>query len=90
MQAVKDNIRAALPKIASQELLNNLFRYPYTKIEFIERGLAVSRITAACSLELLAEHGFLKKKKIGRTNLYINEPLFKLLRKIKLPRDQHN
>jgi Fic family protein len=87
IEATKDNIRSALPKIASQELLNNLFRYPYTKIEFIERDLAVSRITAARYLALLAEHGFLKKKKIGRTNFYINEPLFKLLSSIKLSRD---
>jgi len=34
-------------KFYSQELLNNLFKHPYTKIEFIERDLGVSRITAA-------------------------------------------
>ena len=34
-------------KFYSQDLLNNLFKHPYTKIEFIEKDLGVSRITAA-------------------------------------------
>jgi len=34
-------------KFYSQELLNNLFAHPYTKIEFLVRDLGVSRITAA-------------------------------------------
>lgn len=33
--------------LAIKDLLNNLFEHPYTKIEFIEKGLGVSRITAA-------------------------------------------
>ena len=30
-------------------------------------------------LETLCNAGFLRKSKLGRTNFYINEPLFKLL-----------
>ena len=33
-------------KFYSQDLLNNLFKHPYTKIEFIVNDLNVSRITA--------------------------------------------
>jgi len=65
-------------------LLNNLFRYPYTKIEFIEKDLGVSRITAAKHLDMLSKNGFVEKKKIGRTNFYINRPLFNLLTQISL------
>lgn len=84
MQATKHRLRDELPKIYSQELLNNLFRYPYTKIEFVEKDLGVSRITAAKHLDTLAKAGFVEKKKIGRTNFYINQPLFKLLTEISL------
>ena len=84
MQTTKHRLRDELPKIYSQELLNNLFRYPYTKIEFVERDLGVSRITAAKHLDTLNAKGLVEKKKIGRTNFYINRPLFELLTQIEL------
>jgi Fic family protein len=66
-------------KFYSQELLNNLFKHPYTKIEFLVNDLKVSRITAANYLNKLTDDGLLKKARIGTGNYYINEPLFKLL-----------
>ena len=66
-------------KFYSQDLLNNLFKHPYTKIEFIQRDLNVSRITAANYLNQLADDKLLTKKKLGTANYYINNPLFKLL-----------
>lgn len=66
-------------KFYSQDLLNNLFKYPYTKIEFIQRDLNVSRITAANYLNQLAGDNLLTKKKLGTGNYYINGPLFELL-----------
>ncbi len=79
MQTTKRDLRERLPKLYSQDLLNNLFRFPYTKIEFIERELGVSRPTASKYLELLTGAGVVRKQKIGRTNFYINEPLYALL-----------
>ncbi|MEO7412545.1 MAG: Fic family protein [Opitutaceae bacterium] len=79
MQTTKQRLRAELPKIYSQDLLNNLFRHPYTKIEFIERDLSVSRPTATKYLSDLSDAGFLRKTKLGRTNFYINDALFSLL-----------
>ncbi len=84
MQSTKQRLRGELPKLYSQELLNNLFRYPYTKIEFVENDLGISRITAAKYLDALDASGFVQKKKIGRTNFYINGPLFNLLTRITL------
>jgi len=66
-------------KFYSQDLLNNLFKHPYTKIEFIVNDLKVSRITAANYLNKLAEDGLLKKERIGTGNYYVNQPLFNLL-----------
>lgn len=79
MQVTKHRLRSEHPKLYSQDLLNNLFRHPYTKIEFIERDLSVSRQTATKYLAALTDGGFVRKLKLGRTNFYINEALFKLL-----------
>lgn len=84
MQKTKHDLRARLPKIYSQDLLNNLFRYPYTKIEFIERELGVSRPTASKYLEQLTSEGLVRKQKMGRTNFYINDPLYQLLSGVSL------
>ena len=78
MQEYKHQIRSKLPKIYSQDLLNNLFCHPYTKIEFVQRDLEVSRVTATRYLELLTEAGFVEKHKMGRNNYYVNRPLFEL------------
>lgn len=66
-------------KFYSQDLLNNLFKHPYTKIEFIENDLGVSRITASKYLNQLAKDKVLKKEKLGTGNYYINEKLIKIL-----------
>ena len=66
-------------KFYSQDLLNNLFKHPYTKIEFIENDLGVSRITASKYLNKLAKDGLLKKEKLGTGNYYINEKLISIL-----------
>ena len=79
MRDYKHRMRTELPKLYRQELLNNLFNHPYTKIEFVMDDLQVSRITATRYLEQLVEQGFVVKEKIGRSNYYINQPLVALL-----------
>ncbi len=80
MQDYKMRIRKDFPKIYSQDLLNNLFRHPYTKIEFLMKELRVSRPTATNYINALVDKGFLEKQKIGRSNFYINIALYKLLK----------
>ncbi|MGC1481796.1 MAG: Fic family protein [Chthoniobacterales bacterium] len=84
MLGTKHDLRERLPKIYSQDLLNNLFRHPYTKIGFVERELGVSRITATKYLNQLTKAGILRKEKLGKSNFYINEPLFALLSGVSL------
>lgn len=79
MQADKHTMRSALPKIYSQDLLNNIFRHPYTKIEFVMQELDVSRTTATRYLDELVNIDLLKRVKLGRDNYYINHRLFNLL-----------
>jgi len=68
-------------KFYSQDLINNLFFHPYTKIEFIMRDLNVSRITATKYLDALTEDGLLRKEKISRSNYYVNIALYNILTK---------
>lgn len=78
MQEVKIIIRKEY-SFYSQDLLNNLFRHPYTKIDLVAKDLSVSRLTATKYLNILTEDGILQKKKQGNSNYYINTALVKLL-----------
>lgn len=74
----KHRIRQQFPKIYSQDLLNNLFRHPYTKIAILQEDLSVSRLTATRYLDQLVAAGFLEKRRYGRVNYYLNTPLVNL------------
>lgn len=75
----KHKLRSELPKIYSQDLLNNLFRHPYTKIDFVMQELQIHRNTAVKYLEELVRIGLLTKHKLGKENFYLNSALFDLL-----------
>lgn len=75
----KERLRDELPKIYSQDLVNNLFRHPYTKIEFVMDELQVHRNTASRYLEELVGIGLLTKHRLGKENFYLNDALFQLL-----------
>ncbi len=76
----RDGIRESC-KFYSQDLINNLFYHPYTKIEFLTQALNITRPTATKYLDALCAEGYLQKEKIGRSNYYINKALFGILTK---------
>lgn len=78
MAEYKIRMRNDLTKLYSQDLLNNLFRHPYTRIEFVQHDLGISRPTASRYLEKLLSEGFVEKYQSGRDNYYINRPLVDL------------
>jgi len=85
IQAIRDEMnsyearfRRELPKIYSHELLTNLFRYPYTRIEAVQNDLGVSRLTASKYLSELTDKGFVEKHRLGKFNYYINRPLMQI------------
>ena len=78
-QQYKNHIRTKHKKIYSQDLINNLFSHPYTKIKFLQQDLQVSRLTAARYLDQLVTSGLLVKQKLGKENYYINPPLLEIL-----------
>lgn len=78
MANFKSILRPKFGKQYRHELLNNLFFHPYTKVEFLEKELGVSRPTATRYLNGLVETKLIDKVKIGRTHYYINIPLMQL------------
>ncbi len=46
MEKYKAEFKAKLPKIYSKELLDILFKHPYTKIEHLEKELGITYQTA--------------------------------------------
>lgn len=85
VQAIKALLQQAKQRVRdhyrfySQDLINNLFNHPYTRVEFVQRDLGVSRLTATKYLDALAADGVLEKLRAGRNNYYVNRPLFELL-----------
>jgi Fic family protein len=66
-------------RVYSKELIELLFRQPYTKGRFlVEAGIA-QRKTAAGYLKALEEIGVLESQRIGKEVLYLNRDLYELL-----------
>lgn len=80
-EKTKEKVLQKIPKIYSKELIELLFEHPYSKSEYLEKRLNISRITAAKYLKALEEIGILNSRKVWKETLYINTELFELLRK---------
>ena len=78
MAEFKAILRPKFGKQYRHELLNNLLVHPYTKVEFLEKEMMVSRITANRYLNALVKTGLIERIKIGRSYYYINLPLMNL------------
>lgn len=74
----KEKLRQEFGKLYKHELLNGLFNHPYTKIEYVQRDMMVSRQTASKYLDRIVELGLLSKTRIGKENYYINSALVDL------------
>ncbi len=80
IQETKNLLRGELPKIYSKDLLELLFKHPYTKIGFLVDELGVSRKTAGLYLRSIEDIGILESVKIGRDIYFVNKRLFELLK----------
>ncbi|NOT14461.1 MAG: Fic family protein [Methylotenera sp.] len=80
MMQYKHHIRSHY-NFYSQDLINHLFKYPYTKISFLETDINVSRITATKYLKQLSadEKNILQLTRKGRDIYFINTALYKIL-----------
>ncbi|MGD0886752.1 MAG: Fic family protein [Thermodesulfovibrionales bacterium] len=78
LKFAKDHLPA---RVYSKELVELLFRQPYTKGQFLVDAGVAERKTAAEYLKELEKIGILKAKKMGKENLYLNVNLYDLLSK---------
>lgn len=78
MVEYKNILRPLFGKYYKHELLNNLFFHPYTKLEYFQRDMSISRQTASKYLDKIVSTGLLEKIKLGRENYYVNKGLMAL------------
>lgn len=78
MAEYKAILKEKEPKLYSHELMNTIFSHPYTKIEFIEESLHVSRPTASKYLKKLESMKLLEVEKYKNSLYYINTKLLAL------------
>ena len=80
MNRTSDEIKTALPKLYSKDLLEILFRLPYTKRQYLIDAHIGNPKTAGNYLILLEKNGFLKSVKVGKEKLYLNQRLLAILK----------
>jgi len=79
METTAEEIKKKLPKIYSKDLVEILFRLPYTKRQHLIDENIGSLKTVGNYLIALEESKFLKSVKVGKEKLYLNEKLLKIL-----------
>jgi len=79
MAKTSEEIKLKLPKIYSKDLIEILFRLPYTKRQHLIDENIGNPKTVGNYLQSLEENGFLKSVKVGKEKLYLNERLLKIL-----------
>lgn len=79
MTKTSDEIKAKLPKIYSKDLVEILFRLPYTKRQHLIDENIGNPKTVGNYLITLEENGFLTSVKVGKEKLYLNHRLLKIL-----------
>lgn len=79
MEKSANEIKKKLPKIYSKDLIEILFRLPYTKRQHLIDGNIGNLKTVGNYLIALEENGFLKSEKVGKEKLYLNKTLLSIL-----------
>ena len=78
---MSDEIKSELPKIYSKDLIEILFKLPYTKRQnLIDEGFGTPK-TVGNYLMMLEDKRFLKSIKVGKEKLYLNFRLMEILEK---------
>ena len=73
-------IHKELPRVYSKDLMEVLFKLPYTKRSFLEKAGLGNLKTVGNYLNDLEKAGFLKSELVGKEKLYLNFELMKVLK----------
>ena len=81
IQKISNEIKNELPKVYTKDLIEIIFKLPYTKRQnLIDAGFGTPK-TVGNYLIALEENGFLKSVKLGKEKLYLNHNLMEILEK---------
>lgn len=79
METTGQEIKERLPKVYSKDLVEVIFKLPYTKRQnLIDIGLGTPK-TVGNYLMALEQEGFLKSVRVGKEKLYLNQKLMRIL-----------
>ena len=81
MENLSTEVKDKLPKAYSKELIEILFRLPYTKRQHLVDAKLGTPKTVGNYLRDLEQAGFLKSVKVGKEKLYLNYRLMEVLEK---------
>lgn len=81
MENMSSQIKEKLPKIYSKELVEMLFKLPYTKRQHLIDAKFGTPKTVGNYLLALENNGFLTSVKLGKEKLYLNQGLMEVLEK---------
>lgn len=68
----KEEMKSRLKDIYTDQIVNHIFSFLYTKNEFFREQLNISRPTATKYLKALEAHGFLVSERVGKEVVYKN------------------
>jgi Fic family protein len=80
MNRMGQEIQGKLPKVYSKDLLEILFRLPYTKRSFLAKAGIGNLKTVGNYLSLLEQNGFLISEQVGKEKLYLNTRFMEVLK----------
>jgi Fic family protein len=81
MQSMVVELKRDLPKVYSKELVDLLFKLPYTKRQHLVEAKIGNLKTVGQYLMELERHGLLSAEKVGKEKLYVNRTLINILEK---------
>jgi len=79
MEQVRQKVQQEANSIYSKDLIEVIFRHPYTKIQFLVDANIAKRQTASNYLQTLSDLKILRPSKQGRDIYYINDALLEAL-----------
>lgn len=79
MDTTGQEIKEKLPKVYSKDLVEVIFKLPYTKRQNLINADLGTPKTVGNYLIALEKEGFLKSIRVGKEKLYLNRPLMNIL-----------
>ncbi len=80
MLEMGNQIQKKLPKVYSKDIIEQLFKLPYTKRSYLQNAGLGNLKTVGNYLKALEDAGFLKSEQVGKEKLYLNFKLLDILK----------